>query len=410
MDLERVLVSKLVFTGQVEAALARNISEEHFADDECRDVYRYLVRHARKYRSSPSLDAVKHDNPDFEWIQTQETIEWVIDRFAVMVKRRFANEYLEELALAADDSQRSENIDLEFLEVAQNLIRSIPTGAVGRLSEAEKRIKDYERKKAEGKPLGVPYAFPTLDRALGGVLPHELVTVLGFTNIGKSTFLRVLAFHFWLKGYTPLYFSLEMGSDEILREFDAMAVNLSRAKLKQMDLDDLDMKNWKSFAKAVHKRDCDIPVIDSIYRMTPEQVYAEMLRHKPDVAIVDYVGLMRSSSIQRGTNRYAQLSEITQDLKINARMLRIPIIMAAQTNRSGFKDGAELENIADSISIGQDSDTVIGLFQDEDMEKAQEMEIRINKSRNGPRPRFRAIWRHETMEYREKTMSDLFKK
>jgi replicative DNA helicase len=410
MDLERALVSKIIFTGQVEQALSRSISPEHFADDECRDIYEYIVRYTRKYKSAPSLEAAKHDRPDFDWLQIQDTLDWLIDRFTILVKRRMANDLLVEIAQAADDPDRSENIDLEFLEASQRLIMAVPSGRVERFSDVDKRIKEYERRKASGEKLGIPYGFPTLDKATGGILPHELVSVLGFTNIGKSTLLRVMAFNMWLKGYTPLYFSLEMEAETILHTFDAMAAELDFAKLKQLDLDEQSMKNWHGLAKSIRKRTCDIPIIDSLYRITPEQVYAETLRHKPDVVIVDYVGLMRSSWASRGSKRHQQLTEITQDLKINARMLRIPIIMAAQTNRGGQKDGAELENVADSISIAQDSDTVIGLFQDDEMEERREMELRVNKSRTGPRPKFRCRWDHENQIYRERNTQDLFKR
>lgn len=410
MDLERVLISKILYTGQVEAALSRSITTEHFYDDECRELYEYIVDHARRYKSTPSLDAVKHDRPAFEFIQTPETIEWVVDRFTNQVKRKVANEMLIELSHAADDRDRSENIDLEFLEVAQNLILALPTGKIEKFSDAEKRIERYEERKAKGKPPGIPYGYPTLDRKLGGLRPHELVTVLGFTNVGKSTLLRSFAFNFWMEGYTPLFFSLEMEAEDVFESFDAMAAQLDYEKLRQLQLDEEHMKNWRAFAKEVQKRaeKVDIPIIDSMHRITPEQVYAETLRHKPDVVIIDYVGLMRSSQMNRGAKRYQQIAEITQDLKINARMLKTPIIMAAQTNRSAAKDGAELENVADGISIAQDSDTVIGMFQDEDMERDHEMELRVNKSRRGPRPRFKVIWRHETQEFREKTLRDMF--
>lgn len=409
MDLERTLISKILFTGQVEAALSRNITTEHFNDDECREMYEYIVDHARRYKSTPSLDAIRHDRPTFEFIQIEETIEWVIDRFAVQVKRMAANEALIELSRAADDRSRAENIDLEFLNVAQNLIMALPTGKVERFSDAEKRIERYEERKAQGKPPGIPYGYPTLDQKLGGIRKHELVTVLGFTNLGKSTLLRSFAFNFWVAGYTPLFFSLEMEAEDILSAFDAMAARLDYEKLRQLQLEDGQMKDWRSFAKEVRKRaeNVDIPIIDSMNRITPEQVYAETLRHKPDVVIIDYIGLMRSSQMSRGVKRYQQLAEITQDLKINARMLKTPIIMAAQTNRAG-KDGAELDNVADAISIVQDSDTVIGMFQDEDMERAGEMELRVNKSRHGSRPRFNIIWRHETQEFRQKTWDDMF--
>lgn len=406
MDLERVLVSKIVYTGQIEAALARKIKPSHFHDDECRDMYEYLVNHTRRYKSTPSLEAVKHEKPNFEWIQIQETIDWVIDRFTVQVKRKMANEMLEELASAADDRERSENIDLEFLRLAQDLITELPHNQIERLSEVHKRIHGYEDRKQEGNPVGISYGYPTLDRATNGILRHQLISVCAFTNVGKSTLLRSIAYNIWLEGKTPLFFSLEMEAEEILHAFDVMATGIDYQKLRDLHLDDDEMDNWREFAEKVKERPCDIPVIDSLYRLTPDQVYAEMLRHRPDVAIIDYVGLMRSSRMTRGTQRHQQVADITQDLKITARMLNIPIIMAAQTNRGGAKDGADLDNVADSISISQDSDVVIGLFQDEDGERDQEMEIRVNKNRRGKRPKFTAIWKHDTQEFREKNIHE----
>jgi hypothetical protein len=65
--------------------------------------------------------------------------------------------------------------------------------------------------------------------------------------------------------------------------------------------------------------------------------------------------------------------------------LGVPIIAMAQTNRSGGKDGAELDNVGYSMSIVQDSDIVIGLFADEEMKDAKEMQIRLNKNRQHAR-------------------------
>jgi replicative DNA helicase len=107
--------------------------------------------------------------------------------------------------------------------------------------------------------------------------------------------------------------------------------------------------------------------------------------------------------------RFQQISDIVEDLKITARMLKTPIIIAAQTNRSGDKDGADLGNVAESIAISQTSDVVIGLYQDADMEHDGEMEIRVNKNRGGKRPTLRAIWDHEKPEFREKTGRDMLR-
>lgn len=365
----------------------------------------YLERHARKYRETPSLEAAKNDNPDFEWFQVQDSLDYLIDKFAERLKRRFANDSLIDLAEALEDQKRANQIEIEFLEVARKLVTTVPSEAISRFSDADLRIKEYDRRKKENKPIGVPYGYPTLDRMTGGIMPHELVTVLGFTNIGKSTLLRSFAFNLWSEGYTPLYITLEMEEEVILNIFDAMAASLDYNKLKQLRLPEDQMQNWKEFAKKIKDSVGDIPVIDPKFMPTPDWVAATMMRYKPDVAIIDYVGLMKSSSTSRGLNRYQQLSEITEDLKMTARLLKIPIIMASQTTRAGAKDGADIDNVADAITISHHSDTMIGLYQDDKGEMAarKEMEIRLVKNRLGPRGiNFKAVWDFDTMTFAEK--------
>lgn len=410
MDIERAIVTKIVWTGQIEDVLSRNITADMFADDECKDVFKFLVAHTKQYGSAPSVEAAKHSKPEFEWLSIQDTLKYLIDEFTILVKRRLADEYLEELAKAADDPVRARNIDSEFLEISRRLVTALPSPEISRFTEAHKRIADYDKRKAEGKKIGIPFAYPTLDALTGGLQSHELATVLGFTNMGKSTLLRSFAFNFWSAGYTPLYISLEMEAQVILRIFDAMAANLDYKKLKQLELSDVEMKQWKEHAERIKKSVSDIPVIDAKTRVTPDQVFAEIVRYKPDVVVVDYVGLMKSSSMQRGISKYQQLSEITQDLKHIARTMRTPIVMAAQTNRSGAKDGADLDNVADSISIAQDSDLVFGLHQDQEMAERKVMEVRLSKNRDGPRGKLNAVWNFDTNDFREREHKDRFQR
>lgn len=372
-------------------------------------MYEYIMKHVRKYKSAPSLDAAKHDHPDFEWLQIEDTIDYAIDRFSVIVKRRLADDLLLELGAACNDPERSENIESEFLEVSRKLIAAVPTVEISRFSDIEQRIEEYRQDKEIGKLPGLPFGFPTMDLLTGGLQRHELATVLGFTNVGKSTLLRSFGFNFWVEGYTVLYLSLEMEAKVILRIFDAMLAKLDYKKLKQLALEEEDLERWESFIDHVENRECDIPVIDQYHRITPDQVFSAMVRYEPDVCIIDYVGLMKSANISRGAPKHQQIQEITQDLKHICRTIKIPIIMAAQTNRAGAKDGAELENVGDGISIAQDSDLVFGLHQDEDMMRDEMMEIRVNKNRDGPRGKLQALWRHETQEFRQFTGQDFFK-
>lgn len=408
MDIERALISKIISTGQLEEAIAKGVREDLFADDECREMFGYLNAHARRYKSPPSLQAVKSDKPDFEWEHAQDPLPYIIDRFAVMAKRRLANEMVIELAAACDDPERAEKIDLEFLEVSRKLATLVPSSEVARFRDMDKRIVDYERRVVEGDKPGIPFGFPALDKWTGGIQPHEFVTVSGFSGLGKSTMLMAITFNAWVEGHTPLYISLEMEHATLLRKFDAMAASLDYAKMKQLGLPPEQLDTWREVAARIREKAQDIPIIDNIRHCTPDHIFAETVRHKPDLVVVDYLSLMRSSHPSRGHSIWQSLTEITQDLKQNARTLKIPIIAAAQTNRSASKDGAELDNIGYSISVIQDSDIVIGLYADDEMRERKEMEIRLNKNRDGALGRFAAIWDHDQMLYREKGFKDMF--
>src|SRR5436190_218741 len=196
MDIERAVVSKIVSSGQLEAALARGIRSDLFYDEECRDLFDYLSDYTRRYKSAPSLAAVKTDRPKFEFEHVSDSIDFLIDRFARVAKRRLANEMVVELAKACDDPKRAENIDQEFLEVSRKLAQLVPSQEVASFTTGmEKRIDEYELRAKNGSTKGISFGFPKLDEwTKGGIKRHQFVTVAGFTGTGKSTLLRVCAF------------------------------------------------------------------------------------------------------------------------------------------------------------------------------------------------------------------------
>lgn len=403
MDVEKALVCKIIASGQLQEAVARGLREDLFRDDECRDVYVWLLAHQRKYRTPPSMAAVRDAKPKFEFLHLDDSLEYFMDRFVVMAKRRLAQEMVVELAHACDDPERAEHIDLEFLEVSRQLANLVPTTQVSRFKDGmSERIDRYEADEKVGKMPGVPFGFPFLDAKTGGLQRHEFATVAAFSGVGKSTFLVALAFNIFMSDYTPLYVSLEMEEALLHRKWDAMAAKLDYIKLKHLRLPQNQLVRWRQTREELQAKRGEIPVLDSIRHCTPDTIYAEGVRHKPDVILVDYVSLMRSA---RPTNRHTTLwqtvTEITQDLKQVARTLKIPIIAAAQTNRSGQKDGADLDNIGYALSIAQDSDIYIGLHSDPELRAERKMKIMLLKNRDGPLGEFFARWDHESLNYRD---------
>ncbi len=414
--MERALVSKIISTGQLEEVISKGISIEMFLpleDDGAREIFEWIVVHHRTYKSTPSMEAARDEFPDYEFEHVQDSLAYVVDRMAQLVRKRYATEKLFDLGEAIGDKLRSREIELEFLEAAREIATLVPTTRVLRLSDMVERIEKYEVDEVEGVKPGIPFGFPTLDKMTGGAQHHEFITAAAFSGIGKSTLLRAIAFNQYSMpdDIVALYISLEEEGASILRKFDAMAVGMDYMRLKHLGLKPEEIDDWREKAEEVRSKinNRDILIVDKLRNCTPDKVYAETVKHAPDIVFIDYLSLMRSGNPNKRSNSMWQnLTEITQDLKQNARTLGVPIIAAAQTNRSSSKDGADLDNIGYSLSVVQDSDIVLGLHADDEMKEEKRMEMRIKKNREGPLGMISLIWNHEESDFREEGLRDKF--
>lgn len=412
MDVERALIAKIVTTGRLEDAISKGVRVELFVDPDCIDALAFIAHHARQYGSPPSMKVLQHERPDFHPDLVQEPLEYVIDQFLGLAKRRYAQEQLIELAKLSNEQNLNGQLEMAFLEASRRLATLTPSTDVHRfVGGMGERIEQYKEKKASGRRVGIPLGFYTLDRWTGGIQPGEFAVVAAFSGIGKTTFMKTVAFNVWSLGLTPMFVTLEENAKQIARMWDAMAGGLDYQRMKDLDLAPEELEHWEEYRKKLLESGNDIPVIDRLRPCTPDHVLAETMRHKPDLVLIDYISLMRSNRpAGRNMSLWQSVSEITQDLKQNAMMTGIPILAAAQTNRLGKREGAELDNVASSISITQDPDIVIGLFADDDMKAEQEMEIRVNKNRDGTIGKFRAIWDHQRKIFREKKLGDMFQR
>jgi replicative DNA helicase len=404
MDVERSLVSRIIATGEIENVIARGIDGDHFADDECRDVYEYSISHLKKYKGAPTMRVIKDKFPAFEPELSEDSVDYLVDRHIVNVKRRLANEAIVSLAEAAEDPERAEEIDIEFLDISRQLATVVPTTAVARFSDMHGRIDRYKKDKKEGNVWGVRMGIPAIDEKTFGIQPHELIVCAGWQGTGKSTLMQHIGFSGYLQSKKILFVSLEMDRGPLLRKFDTMAVNMSYRELKGLELPDEAVERWEKWATdAEEGRDHgkDIVIIDRIGSRTATGIYAETIRHKPDIVIVDYISLLETG--RSGTEKHwQQIGQISRELKLNAQTLGIPVIAAAQTNRDSVKEGVKLETIAFSSAIGMDADIVLGLMQDDDMKAEEKMEVVMVKNRDGAPGKAVMDWHIDSMQFGER--------
>ena len=392
-DFERALVAKVAQTQAIDRLMAEGITPEHFSDPENADIWRFMCDHAIQYRGAPSFATVLTRFPNHGFEKQDDQLEYIRDQFFTQVKQRYAMEALEDLAREIEDP----NIDELFLERARRLAQSVPSTRISRFSDMEKRIEAYE--KFGGLPSGIDLGIPQFDKLTQGVQPHEYITIAGWQGTGKSTLAQWMLFNAWQQGKTPMYVSMEMEASALFRKWDTMMVNFEYQALKEGNLTDKELDAWKKAASQVKMGSEDIITIDDVRDCSVDKVYGEIVRHQPDIVCVDYISLLRAPK-HAGSSHWETVTYITNQLKATARNLNVPIIGIAQTNANDGGEGASLNNIAYSRSIGQDSDMVFGLFRDEEMIRNKQMGVRMLKNRDGRTGEEKLTWEMDRMIFK----------
>lgn len=244
---------------------------------------------------------------------------------------------------------------------------------------------------SKNKITGVPTGYSDLDELLTGLQQSALYIVGARPAMGKTAFGLGMAVHAAQVSNKPaLVFSLEMAHQELAQRVLASEARVDSTKLRTGDLNDTD---WSKIGKALAR--LEVPLFfDDNPRITVMEIRAKARRiaqqyNGLSVIVVDYIQLMGGSGAAE--NRQLEVSEISRNLKILARELKVPIVALSQLSRN-LEARADkrpmLSDLRESGSLEQDADVVMFLYRDEvyhpDSPDKGSAEVIVAKHRAGP--------------------------
>lgn len=249
--------------------------------------------------------------------------------------------------------------------------------------------------------VGLATGFGDFDRLTAGLQPSNLVIVAARPGMGKSTFMANVAAHVAVRERkTVALFTLEMSKEEVTQRILCAEARVQASRMKNGALSDSD---WARIMHGVQAlADAPLHIEDSGYTTlmdirTKARRLAAQSPDGLDLVVIDYMQLMHSG--RRSESRQVEISEISRGLKILARELDCPIVVASQLNRSpeGRADKRPLlGDLRESGSIEQDADIVTFLYRDDyynkDSEDMGEAELIVAKHRNGPTDTIRLLF------------------
>lgn len=256
---------------------------------------------------------------------------------------------------------------------------------------------------------GLPTGFRDLDRITTGLHPDQLVILAARPAVGKTAFVLNIAQNVGTKqGKAVAIFSLEMGAESLVDRMLAAEGMIDSHALRTGQLTEQDWTNVMIAQGALAEAPIyidDTPGIKITEIRARSRKLAKEVEGGLGLIVIDYLQLITGT---RPENRQQEVSEISRQLKILAKELRVPVIALSQLSR-GVEQRQDkrpvLSDIRESGSIEQDADIVAFLYRDdyyrkdtEDTEETIEdntIEVILEKNRAGARGTVKLMFQKE---------------
>lgn len=236
------------------------------------------------------------------------------------------------------------------------------------LTYYEEYLQDLYKESEPGFKTGLHY----LDESIGNLQRGRLVTFIARSGIGKSTLAIQIALNLVLQGYKVIYGTGETSEGEIINKMCASKLNIDLRKLQRKILKEEEKEEITKFVNTLIGKGLHITVDTDINKLI-EDVKLYKLKFGLDILFVDYVNNYLGN-IQAMTMT-EKIGQVTARLKSLALEEKICIILLAQVNRridlnenKNITEKISNADIQDSARIEQDSDQVIAIYRNSNLD------------------------------------------
>ena len=197
------------------------------------------------------------------------------------------------------------------------------------------------------------------------------------TGLGKTAFLIDMALRLEKMGYRGIFFSCEMGIEQLSERIVANLTKIPLKILKDVELmkEVLANEEYKKKIEDIEKKKSKLRLIDGTFSISKIEDYVKreiLVEKELDYIVIDYLQLLKDETLKNGTISYERVTSISKRLKEIAKENNIAILCIAQLSRAfadrkkSLKEGEQLimlpSDLKDSSQIEQDAGSITGLI------------------------------------------------
>lgn len=324
-----------------------------------------------------------------------------VEHYAKLVKEKASlRKVIAELSESLSSAYQGDISINEIIEKTEKSILDISNQNVGNgfrnvadIIDTHMQIVE-KRSETDGVVTGLSTGFVGLDKITTGLHEDNLIILAARPAMGKTALALNIAKHIATKEKKPaIIFSLEMGAEDLIERMIASEGTVPAYHLKTGNLN---TDEWKRVIQA-QKELYDAPIfVDDTAGIRISEIRANARKLSQEmgglgVIVIDYLQLITGS---KGENRQQVVSEISRELKILAKDLKVPVIALSQLSRAVEQRQDKRPMLADlreSGSIEQDADIVAFLYREAYYQKEQAdsqetnnvTELILEKNRHG---------------------------
>lgn len=369
-----------------------------FFEDEYQSFFETIQKYYSAYGKMPSTQVIETElrgEEKDEALKTYDAVyanhdkvknlthEYLLDKLSTFAKKCFLKFFM----IKSYDYFEREEYDKVIQGVSQ-LNESIIDNDLGE----EYHDQDFVDERYNPENYGDAYntGFVQFDESDVKWYKKCLHIIAGPSNSGKTLWLINFAANLLLNqeqtGIKILYITLEIDEHQVGRRLDACLLEEPMHQIAQMR--DLRLRELIEASKETRGNRLIIKEMPG-YKTTPADIEA-MIRNldvtsngelKPDIVIVDYIGLLSPTTPEKSMGLYEKGLSLSVELRSIAQRYDIPLIVAAQTNRASFEDRVGQDKIADSIGIAQTADLVMTINRNSELDEKNHVNIYLAKSR-----------------------------
>jgi len=359
--------------------------EPEFFTEEFQSFFAITQKYYKAYDKVPPKSAMLMECDELE----KESLGATYDRVYQNVEmvKHYAHDYISEKLDAFVKRNHLKRFLINSYDMFEQGMYDNIIDGIGKLREsiidndlgAEYHDDEFLKDRYESEKVGsvMPSKFVQFDETFGGWHNKSLNIIAGPANSGKTMWLVNIVKQRLLDTARAsnkiLYITLEIDKEQVGRRLDASLTGRPAREL--WDKRDSGFRELIALSKDTLGNRVIIKEMPG-YKTTPADIEACMRNLevvsdgelRPNLVVVDYLGLMSPISKSKNMGLYEKGLAIAVELRSLAQQYNVPFVVAAQTNRNSFGDRAGMDNIADTICIFQTADLFLTIYRKEEVD------------------------------------------